>query len=84
MTVYGVVNGETQSAVELFVRREDAGEMVENWRRDERRGLTCCGISGTTTSIPRSTPDLSTGVATGRPKTMRSRCFARRRYSRKW
>jgi hypothetical protein len=65
MTVYGVVNGETQSAVELFVRREDAGEMVENWRRDERRGLTCCGISGTTTSIPRSTPDLAPALQPG-------------------
>ena len=35
MIVYGVVSVETQSAVELFVRREDAEEMVDEWRRDE-------------------------------------------------
>jgi hypothetical protein len=33
--VHATVNVETQSAVELFVRREDAEEMVENWSRDE-------------------------------------------------
>jgi hypothetical protein len=33
--VYGVVNVETQNALELFVRRDDAEEMFENWRRDE-------------------------------------------------
>ena len=35
MLLYGVVNVETHSAIELVVRREDAEEMVENWRRDE-------------------------------------------------
>ena len=33
MIAYGVVNVETQNALELFVRRGDAEEMVENWRR---------------------------------------------------
>jgi hypothetical protein len=33
--VYGVISSKTEHAVELFVRREDAEEMVENWRRDE-------------------------------------------------
>jgi hypothetical protein len=35
MIVYGVVSAETEETIELFVRREDAEEMVENWRRDE-------------------------------------------------
>jgi hypothetical protein len=46
-----VISSKTEQAVELFVRREDAEEVVSNWRRDEpddaealcdraRRGLT--------------------------------------------
>ncbi len=35
MIVYGVISSKTEQAVELFVNREDAEEVVSNWRRDE-------------------------------------------------
>jgi hypothetical protein len=35
MIVYGVISSKTEQAVELFVRREDAEEVVSDWRRDE-------------------------------------------------
>ncbi|MDP8903847.1 MAG: hypothetical protein M3N29_00785 [Chloroflexota bacterium] len=35
MLVLAVVSAETEKAVELFVRREDAEAMIEDVRRDE-------------------------------------------------
>ena len=35
MLVYGVVSGETEKAIELFVRREDAERFLEDVRADE-------------------------------------------------
>ncbi len=35
MLAYAVVSAETQKAVELFVRREDAERFLENVRADE-------------------------------------------------
>jgi hypothetical protein len=36
--VYGVVSAETEQAVELFLEREQAEQMVRNWDRDQRWG----------------------------------------------
>ena len=35
MVVYGVISPETKHAVELFVRREDAGHFIEESRGDD-------------------------------------------------
>ena len=35
VVVYGVVSRVTDSAAELFVRREDAEKVVEDWGKDE-------------------------------------------------
>ena len=35
MIVYGIVSRVTGSAVELFLRREDAEAVVDAWRPDE-------------------------------------------------
>ncbi len=46
MRVAGVLNVDVDQVAELFVRREDAEEVVENWRRDEPDGADLLRVAG--------------------------------------